>query len=85
MKPIIIPIKYARRHSVSKRSTESNRHLGFTLAFVAGGVIGAIGFKFIGYALTIPLALLLVLLAAVPAIDDLRVYLRRCQEKKPPL
>ncbi len=56
-----------------------------TLSFFGGGVIGALGFKFIGYALTIPLALLLVLLAAVPAIDDLRVYLQRFQEKKPHL
>lgn len=39
-------------------------------AFFAGGVLGALGFKSVGYALTIPLALVLVVLAGVPAIDD---------------
>jgi uncharacterized membrane protein YoaK (UPF0700 family) len=47
------------------------------LCFFGGGVIGAIGFKHIGYSVTVPLALALVLLAAVPAIDDLRSGLRR--------
>ncbi len=48
-----------------------------TLSFFCGGICGALGFKYIGYLLTIPLALLLVLLAIVPAIDDIRVYLRK--------
>jgi len=48
-----------------------------TLSFFGGGVFGALGFKEIGYALTIPLALLLILLAGVPAIDDVRGSLRR--------
>jgi len=42
------------------------------LSFLAGGVAGAIGFRHVGYSCTVPLAALLVLLAAVPAIDDLR-------------
>ena len=40
------------------------------VSFFAGGVLGALGFKSVGYALTIPLALMLVVLASVPAIDD---------------
>lgn len=40
------------------------------VSFFAGGVLGALGFKSVGYALTIPLALVLVMLAGVPAIDD---------------
>jgi len=39
-------------------------------SFFAGGVSGALGFKTVGYSLTIPLALMLVMLAGVPAIDD---------------
>lgn len=47
------------------------------LSFFAGGVLGALGFKHVGYVATVPLALLLVLLALVPAIDDIVVYSRR--------
>lgn len=39
--------------------------------FFVGGVVGALGFKHVGYISTVPLALLLVLLASMPAIDDL--------------
>jgi uncharacterized membrane protein YoaK (UPF0700 family) len=44
-------------------------------AFFLGGVTGAIGFQRMGYATTVPLALLLVLLAIVPVTDDLKDYL----------
>jgi uncharacterized membrane protein YoaK (UPF0700 family) len=40
-------------------------------SFFVGGLAGALGFKHLGYVSTIPLALGLVLLAAVPALDDL--------------
>ena len=46
-------------------------------AFFLGGVMGAIGFQRIGYAATVPLALILVVLAIVPAADDVRRYLGR--------
>ncbi len=46
------------------------------VAFLAGGVIGALGFRAIGYSATIPLALVLLALAAVPAFDDVRTALR---------
>jgi len=39
--------------------------------FFAGGVAGAFGFKHVGYVATIPLAMLLVAIASIPAIDDL--------------
>jgi uncharacterized membrane protein YoaK (UPF0700 family) len=45
-------------------------------AFFAGGVIGAVGFRAIGYGATIPLAVVLLGLAAVPAVDDVRRALR---------
>jgi uncharacterized membrane protein YoaK (UPF0700 family) len=41
-------------------------------SFFAGGVIGAFGFKQFGYIATVPLALLLMTIAIVPAIDDVR-------------
>ncbi|MES2820378.1 MAG: YoaK family protein [Pseudomonadota bacterium] len=49
------------------------------LSFFLGGLAGAIGFQRLGYSSTLPLALLLVLLAGVPALDDLRSLLRRRQ------
>jgi len=39
--------------------------------FFLGGLIGALGFKHIGYLTTLPLAILLLILAAVPVADDL--------------
>ncbi|SHG66008.1 YoaK family protein [Massilia sp. CF038] len=47
------------------------------LAFFGGGVLGALGFKHVGYSATVPLALMLVALASVPILDDLRILLRR--------
>ena len=45
--------------------------------FFVGGVIGALGFKHVGYIATVPLALVLVSLAIVPAVDDVRFLIRR--------
>jgi uncharacterized membrane protein YoaK (UPF0700 family) len=39
--------------------------------FFLGGLLGALGFKHVGYLTTLPLALLLLILAAVPVADDL--------------
>lgn len=50
---------------------------GLLGSFLAGGVLGAWGFKHVGYLATLPLALLLVLLAIVPALDDVRRLARR--------
>jgi uncharacterized membrane protein YoaK (UPF0700 family) len=41
-------------------------------AFSADGVLGAIGFQPFGYIATLPIALVLLSLAAVPVVDDLR-------------
>ena len=51
-----------------------------TLFFV-GGVVGALGFKQLGYISTVPLALVLVMLASVPAVDDLLRLLRRGEKE----
>jgi uncharacterized membrane protein YoaK (UPF0700 family) len=44
-------------------------------SFFAGGVAGAFGFKHVGYLCTVPLALVLVALACVPAMDDVGEWL----------
>jgi uncharacterized membrane protein YoaK (UPF0700 family) len=41
------------------------------LCFFVGGVVGAVGFKRMGFVSTVPLAALLALLAIVPTMDDL--------------
>ena len=45
---------------------------GLLVSFFAGGVAGATGFAKLGYAATVPLACLLVALAIVPVLDDVR-------------
>ena len=44
------------------------------LGFFVGGVVGALGFQQLGYAMTVPLAVILIVLAGVPAADDIRAY-----------
>lgn len=46
-------------------------------SFFVGGVLGAIGFQSLGYIATVPIALVLLSLAVVPVVDDLRRLLRR--------
>lgn len=46
------------------------------LMFVAGGIMGGVGFKQLGYATTLPLALLLVVLTLLPLLDDMRLRYR---------
>ncbi len=41
-------------------------------AFFVGGVLGALGFQRFAYAATVPLAVVLLLLALVPVVDDFR-------------
>lgn len=43
---------------------------GLFLSFLLGGISGAFGFKFVGYLFTLPMAVLLALVALVPAMDD---------------
>ena len=46
---------------------------GLLSCFLIGGITGAVGFKWVGYAFTIPIALVLAVMALVPAIDDLQL------------
>jgi uncharacterized membrane protein YoaK (UPF0700 family) len=45
-------------------------------SFFMGALAGALGFRYAGYAATVPLAAILVLLAAVPTLDDVVAALR---------
>ena len=46
--------------------------IGLLSCFLMGGITGAWGFKLVGYAFTVPIALVLAVMALVPAIDDLQ-------------
>jgi len=61
------------------RADRSHRRVLTSLlaSFFVGGVVGALGFKHLGYLSTAPLAVLLVALASVPAFDDLTALVRR--------
>lgn len=45
--------------------------------FFAGGVVGAVGFRHVGFSVTLPLATLLLALGAVPVMDDVRSNMLR--------
>lgn len=66
----------ARRHHVVADRDRLRLLAALAGSFIFGGLLGAVGFKHLGYVTTVPLALLLVALASVPALDDL-VHLRR--------
>ncbi|MGC2402903.1 MAG: YoaK family protein [Acidobacteriaceae bacterium] len=46
--------------------------VSLVVLFFIGGVIGAVGFRHVGFLFTMPLSAMLVLLAIMPLIDDLR-------------
>lgn len=58
-------------------------HLLLIGSFFGGGVCGALGFKRLGYAVTIPLALLLALLAMRPLFEDVQVRRRLARIQAP--
>jgi uncharacterized membrane protein YoaK (UPF0700 family) len=45
--------------------------------FICGGLLGALGFKHIGFSSTVPLAALLMIMALVPVADDLLVQFKK--------
>ncbi len=82
----------SRDESARYKPVHTNRRrllllAGLLAAFCSGGAVGALGFKHVGYATTIPLAAFLTLLAIVPLMDDARtrarVFLRhRAQDRR---
>lgn len=68
------------RHHPPEQDVRANRtrlaiHLSIFAAFLAGGIVGAYSFKEYGYQMTVPLALLLFVLAAPPLVRDGLHYL----------
>lgn len=60
-----VPLVRANRERVKIQAS-------LVLAFLLGGLVGALGFKEAGYVTTVPLAALLWLLSLRPLLDDLR-------------
>ncbi len=54
------------------------------VSFLGGGVVGALGFKHIGFKLTVPLAGFLCFLAARPLLLELRLLLHRLRKQWSP-
>lgn len=71
---------YFNRSTELGRIEADRRRLGIQgkliLMFIIGGVFGGIGFKHLGYATTLPLAALLILLTTLPLLDDMRLRYR---------
>jgi len=65
---------HAHTHGVDVHADRDRMAVLATLlvSFLAGGVTGAFGFKYLGYVSTVPLAILLAALAIVPLFDDLK-------------
>ena len=76
---------YVNRHKTSAQGVPlvmANRHRLRVQAlliacFFCGGLLGAIGFKSWGYITTLPLALLLWIVALRPVLDDVKLRLQR--------
>ena len=51
-------------------------------SFFIGGVAGAAGFKTIGYLSTVPLAMVLIVLAVIPTFDDVSTLARRMRKPR---
>nr|WP_241004180.1 YoaK family protein [Magnetospirillum aberrantis] len=71
----------SQKESLRYQPVHANwRRLGLLVsllaAFSAGGLAGALGFKYLGYVSTVPLAVLLIVLAIVPVVDDVRTRTR---------
>jgi uncharacterized membrane protein YoaK (UPF0700 family) len=57
-------------HPVRANRERLRVHGQLILCFFAGGLAGALGFKYLGYISTVPLAAMLILLVLRPALDD---------------
>lgn len=65
-----------RHHLPGQERVLANRNRLWELIFLvcfffSGAIVGALGFRYLGYIATVPLALVLCALALVPAVDDL--------------
>ncbi|MGF6288899.1 YoaK family protein [Paraburkholderia youngii] len=68
-------------HAVIANRAKLRIHGTMLASLFVGGLIGAIGFKHVGYVSTVPLAGALVTLAIVPVVDDLLTCLCRFERR----
>lgn len=52
-------------------------HLSLVVLFFVGGVLGALGYKHLGFMASLPLAGMLLLVSVLPVLDDVRSVVRR--------
>lgn len=50
--------------------------------FFMGGLLGALGFRYLGYAATVPVEMILMALAMVPVTDDLGIFIKNRKAKR---
>lgn len=60
------------QHFVRANRDRLKVHAAVLVAFLAGGVVGAAAFKSLGFSAAVPFAALLVVMALLPVLDDLR-------------
>ncbi len=75
--------QHGRQRIVANRQ-KLRLYLLILVSFLGGGVVGALGFKHIGFKLTVPLAGFLCFLAARPLLLELRLLLHRLQKQWAP-
>jgi uncharacterized membrane protein YoaK (UPF0700 family) len=68
------PASYRNGVDLQAELTRLRLHSSLVALFFTGGFTGAIGFRHLGFLFTVPLAAILVFLAAMPVLDDLRRY-----------
>ncbi len=68
-------------HYVTANRGKLAMHGLILLMFFVGGVAGAFGFKSVGFIATLPIAFLLLFLAAIPIFDDIRLWSRLCHRR----
>ncbi|GAB3252205.1 YoaK family protein [Chitinimonas naiadis] len=69
---------YLNRGDPSLPAVRANRvklmlHTALLMSFLVGGIVGALGFKHLGFIATLPLAAGLAVMAWLPILDDLRL------------
>lgn len=68
--------RFDRTRPVRASRTRIRIQLTLISSFIGGGMVGALGFKHLGYIATLPLAALLVLLVVRPVLDDARQWIQ---------
>lgn len=68
-------------HAVVANRAKLRIHGTMLASFFVGGLAGAIGFKYVGYVSTVPLAGMLVMLAIVPVADDVLTWFCRLDRR----